>query len=108
MSNQIITNKHASTLDLTPLRDVFDVIVVLRPQGTPGDSREISEETAADEIVERVKRAGWVSVTATGALAAPVAVAPEPVAVAPEPEMSPEPEPEPEPTAKPSRSSRNK
>lgn len=135
MSNQIITNKHESILDLTPLRDVYDVTVVLRPRGTPGDSREVSGETAADPIIERVKGAGWINITAATSVAAAPASEPvpaalesaptaelesapaaelEPVAaVEPEPTVEPEPLPEPEPTpepapAKTSRSSRNK
>jgi outer membrane biosynthesis protein TonB len=119
MSNLIIKNTQASTLDLTPMRDVFDVIVVLRPAGTKGDSREISEETASHEIVERVMKARWVSLEAvdTGAPSAPTEVprtpvenvavaatvesaptpAPEPVEDEPEPEIEAEPAPEPVP-----------
>lgn len=115
MSNLIIRNTQASTLDLTPMRDVFDVIVVLRPKGAKGDSREISAETAEHETVARVKKAGWISLEPTGAVpvvAAPVPVtAPTPATVAePEPapvlETAPEPEPVPAPTETPSSKSR--
>lgn len=61
MSNVIIQNTQTSILDLTPARDVYDVIVVLAPSDTPGDSREITEEMANDDIVQRVMSSGWVT-----------------------------------------------
>jgi len=77
MSNKIIKNTQESTLDLTPMRDVFDVVLVLRPKGTPGDSREISEETANDEVVARVLGARWVTLSdATSTAVAEITVAP--------------------------------
>lgn len=99
MSNKTIRNTQESTLDLTPLRDVYDVVLVLRPKGSPGDSREISEETASDDVVGRVKTAGWVTVSG---VAAPAAAVPPPAAAALPPPPAPSPAPvavtAPEPT----------
>lgn len=84
MSNSIIKNTQVSRVDLTPVRDAFGTLVVLSPKGTKGDSREVTAEAANDDIVQRVKKAGWISVTPVGA----TPPAPEPVPVAP-----PKPEP---------------
>ena len=100
MSDQIVTNKQMSVLDLSPLRDTADVALVLQPRGTEGATRIVSAETAESEVLQRVKKAGWVDVTSANA-AAP---APGKTAVPPPPEPAPEPapvaavpEPEPEP-----------
>lgn len=60
MSNLLIKNTQSSILDMAPLRDVFDVALVLAPKGTPGDFREITEDVATTDTVQRVKAAGWV------------------------------------------------
>jgi hypothetical protein len=133
MSNFTITNKQGSILSLSPLQDENGVALVLHPAGSQGASKTISAETAEHEIVERVKKANWVSVTAVGAVAAPKAAVvapppppapPAPVAVTPEatqvmppaevetlvertkepePEAASEPPPMPEPPVKRSR-----
>jgi hypothetical protein len=85
MTNLIITNKQASILDLSPLCDVFNNTLVLRPKGSPGAAREVLEETADDAIVHRAYKAGWIDVksAAPAAAAAPAIVAPVAVAEVP-------------------------
>lgn len=61
MQNQIITNKQGSIVELSPLQDAHGAALVLRPRGEKGDTREITAETAGHEIIERVVKAGWVS-----------------------------------------------
>ena len=113
MSNHIVTNKQASLLDLSPLRDVAGIILVLRPRGTEGASRVVTSATAESDVLRRVKNAGWVDVgpadaapvPVKAALPAPVVApvaAPEPVLIpvsvsVPEPASAPAPEPEPAP-----------
>src|SRR3989304_7548772 len=85
MSNFRITNKQGSILSLSPLLDEHGVALVLLPKGQTGDAKVISAETAAHEIVDRVKKAGWVSLTPVGgATAAPPAPS-KPAALPPPP-----------------------
>lgn len=88
MQNKIITNKQGSIVALAPLLDAAGNALVLQPKGTKGDEREITTETAEDEIIERVKKAGWVSVRALAATP-PVAVPPPVVDRAPPPAPEP-------------------
>lgn len=106
MKNQLITNKQVSIVALSPLLDAAGNALVLQPKGAKGDEREITAETADDEIVKRVEKAGWVRLRPVGDVqpaqhtppAPPVAVVPEPV-VTPPPVavVTPEPPPAPEP-----------
>lgn len=78
MSNHIISNKQNSILDLSPLRDTAEVVIVLRPKSSAGDSREVSQETAENEVAVRAKTAGWIDITAASTkVAAPVAAVAE-------------------------------
>jgi hypothetical protein len=103
MSNYIITNKQGSNMTLAPLLDTAGNALVLAPKGTQGDEREIDAETAAHEIIERVRLAGWVTVRPIAVTAPqnePAAPPPTPEPPpAPAPEPAPEPEPEPVVTA---------
>ena len=87
MSNSIITNKQASILDLSPLRDTAATVIVLRPKGSKGDSCVVSQETADSEVAARARTAGWIEIAAAGTDAA--STAPE---ITPEvtPEVTPE------------------
>lgn len=96
MSNFIISNKQGSNVSLAPLHDTRGHMLVLRPRGKPGDSKEIDADTAHGEIVERVVKAGWVSIAPVGltpAATPPVPPAP-PVHVEPPARPTPKPEPE--------------
>lgn len=64
--NKLITNKQVSIVALAPLLDASGNALVLKPKGTKGDECEITEETAEDEIVKRVEKAGWVRVRPVG------------------------------------------
>jgi hypothetical protein len=106
MSDQTVTNKQMSVLDLSPLRDTADVVVVLRPRGTAGASCIVSAETAESDVLQRVKKAGWVDVAPAHAAApAPIkAPAPAPVKAAepaPAPVKAAEPAPAPVKAAEP-------
>lgn len=84
MQNQIITNTQPSVLDMSPLHDAHGNVLVLKPKGQKGDSKEISGEVATSEIVGRVKKAKWVTLSAVpSAPSAPAA--PPPVVVPPAP-----------------------
>ena len=90
-----IVNLHQGILDLSVVKDVNGMPVVLQPKGMSGSSRECFDETANHP---RVVAAKWLSVQ-SGA-ATPVAAAPEPVKAAPPPpppapKAAPEPMPEP-------------
>ena len=77
MQNQIITNTQLSVLDMSPLHDAHGNALVLKPKGQKGDSKEISGEVAASEIVDRVKKAKWVTLSAvTTAPSAPPSAPP--------------------------------
>lgn len=93
MSNHRITNKQGSNMTLSPLLDVEGNALVLAPKGTKGDAKEIDAETAASEIVERMKAAGWVGVSPI--VANPPQQAPAPRAPTPEPLPPPPPAPPP-------------
>ncbi len=100
MPNHRITNKQGSNMTLAPLLDVEGNALVLAPKGTKGDEKEIDAETAENEIVTRMKTAGWVDVRplhhqpAQHAPEPPPAPEPEPKAEAlPPPPPAPEPEP---------------
>jgi hypothetical protein len=87
MSNQKITNKLGSVLTLAPLLDDYGHALVLQPKGAKGDTKEISAETAAHEIISRVKKANWVSLSPAGA--APAASPPSPAPSKPAPAAPP-------------------
>jgi len=99
-----IVNEYPGILDLSVIKDVVNIPVVLQPKGHGGASRECFAEAADHPSVMAMKKAGRVSVRedATAAAAPPVAAAPAPAptpAPAPEPEaLPPAPEPAPEPT----------
>jgi hypothetical protein len=81
MQNQTLTNLQPSVINMGPLKDAHGDILVLQPKGKKGDSKEVSAEVAGSEIVDRIKKAGWVTVGPV----APVATAP----VAPTPPKPP-------------------
>ncbi len=93
MSNQIVTNKQVSILDLTPLRDVHDNAIVLKPKGTAGASREITALVAESDTIQRVRAAGWVDVAPVAAASPPPPSPNKAVAAAPPPPPTPNPEP---------------
>ena len=95
MSNQLITNKLSSVLTLAPLLDEYGRALVLQPKGTKNDTKEISADTDAHEIVLRVKKANWISVAPVGAT--PAAPPSTPVIAAPTPAPAPVVEPAPAP-----------
>lgn len=78
MSNETITNTQVSVIDLTPMEDVFGLKIVLRPKGAKGDSREVSAETAANPIIQRVKAHGWVTLTPTSPAVTTPSIPPPP------------------------------
>ena len=97
-----IVNQHQGILDLSVVKDVNGLPVVLQPKGMPGSSRECFDETANHPRVVAMAGAKWLIVQA-GAAAPVVATtearppAPAPVEAAPpappEPvEATPEPE----------------
>jgi hypothetical protein len=96
--NRIIANKLGSILDLSPLHGIDGQILVLRPQGTKGASREISEETADDPIIVRVLNMRWVDVEPVS-MAAVVPTAPD---APPAPPAPPESDAPPAPSSTPS------
>lgn len=83
MPNFIISNKQASNMDLAPLRDVTGHILTFRPKGQPGDSKEVDEATCDSEIIERVFKAGWISIKSVSAWEQPPPEPPLPAAAAP-------------------------
>lgn len=93
--NKLITNKQVSIVALTPLLDVAGHALVLQPKGTKGDEREITAETAEDEIVKRVEKAGWVRVHPVNAqptqntATTPVVLVPGPIPHEPPPLTQP-------------------
>lgn len=110
MPNHRITNKQGSNMTLAPLLDVEGNALVLAPKGTKGDEKEIDAETAENEIVTRMKTAGWVDVRPVHHHHQPAQhkaeeppppppPAPEPKAEEPPPPPAPEPEPMPPPPA---------
>ncbi len=95
MPNQIITNNQPSIVEMSPLKDVNDAALVLRPKGQKGDSKEVTQETADDEIVARVKKMGWIDVrpASTAPDVPPLSPAPsKPATAAPPPPPAPKPE----------------
>jgi len=105
-----IVNEYPGILDLSVIKDVVNIPVVLQPKGTGGASRECFSEAADHPSVLAMKKAGRVSIRGEAAAAAPApAPAPAPVAAAPAPAPveaappapAPAPEPAPEPEALP-------
>jgi hypothetical protein len=108
MPNHTVTNATTSMLDMSPLCDLFGQKLTLRSQ----ESRDVDDKTFNDDIVQRVIRAKWLTVTPQSIANAPEPAAPPetpetpvdapetsaPAAPpeAPVVEASPEPEPEPE------------
>ena len=106
-----IVNEYPGILDLSVIKDVVNIPVVLQPKGTGGASRECFSEAADHPSVLAMKKAGRVSIRGEAAAPAPAPApvaappAPAPVEAAPPaPEPAPEPEalpPAPEPTPEP-------
>jgi len=122
-----IVNEYPGILDLSVIKDVANIPVVLKPKGTNGASRECFSDASEHPSVLAMKKAGRISIKdsaiaptpapepvvvaappAPAPATEPVVVAPEPVVAAPEPPpepapepvaAAPEPEPEPEPAA---------
>jgi hypothetical protein len=112
MPNQIIVNKQLSKLTLQPLLNAAGEALVLQPKGDNNDHAEITQAVADDEIIERVRLAGWVHLMPAGthadetskpaAIVEPPPETPSTLAVTDKlPIMPPEPETKTEPPAEP-------
>lgn len=95
-----IVNEYPGILDLSVIKDVVNIPVVLQPKGTGGASRECFSEAADHPSVLAMKKAGRVSIRGEAAAAAP-APAPAPVAAAPAPAPVEAAPPAPEPASEP-------
>ncbi len=97
MSVTYICNETKGGLDLSSVRDVLGNPVVLRPKGGAGAWRECPASVKTDEVVLRVKKAGWISIQDTRPDAKPLITPPPapPKTAAPPKAVEPLPPPPP-------------